>query len=220
MSLSDDMLIICHFIFQSQLRTRGTLLCIFLFSLNSSFAFVLKSLFCFSIALVRILELGSGTGVLGMALYTFLSLRHNDNNHHHPIVVALTDGDAMAVELLQKNLNHVGNRNAMTLLDDSTNHVHDHDHHNGNEGKCSGCCKATCFQWGVPESWNQFDDWCRREFLEAPAATCGSSRRTNEGEEAEYNVSLSLSPPPPFVFDVIVAGKPKIISRKTKRLFL
>jgi Lysine methyltransferase len=161
-----------------------------------------------------ILELGSGTGVLGMALYKFLSLRHSNNNndsnqrHQHRPIVALTDGDNKAVELLQQNLNHAGNWNALLPCLKKKNHDDDNDE----PGEC--CCKATCLQWG--NDLNQFDDWCRESFAPRTGSsihgTTTSSQVADAEEETENVSSSSLPQQPLFVFDVIVAGKPKICS--------
>jgi hypothetical protein len=161
-----------------------------------------------------------------MALYKFLSLRiNNDNNdqhqhHHHRPIVALTDGDPKAVELLQQNLNHIDNRKALQQPTDdySNNRQHSYDHGDQN-AKIDFRCKATSLQWGEPESLNRFDDWCRREFLAHPPATTGSSSRNSQvaDEESEKVSSSSLPPPRHFVFDVIVAGKQQQQLDKTIR---
>lgn len=106
----------------------------------------------------RILELGCGTGILGMILAQFFAdfHQHHCQNHHHrssldavgkthanlpssssscelPACLVLTDGDAQALELLQQNLmrNQIVRRRSSREVPFSSNEPDDED--DGNE---------------------------------------------------------------------------------------
>lgn len=93
----------------------------------------------------RILELGSGTGVLGMAIYRMCAASHK------PGALILTDGDDTATELLQSNLqnerNHIDRQKvqACSLLWGKTP---------------SGCVSPVFTQWcrQANTTWNESDD--------------------------------------------------------------
>lgn len=84
----------------------------------------------------RILELGSGTGILGMAISKICAAKQ-----YFPSALVLTDGDEKAIDLLQMNLaNPVNEINASVV-------------------------RATHLVWGTTESGSiqcpDFCDWCR-----------------------------------------------------------
>jgi len=79
----------------------------------------------------RILELGSGTGICGL---TISSLFLDDDNGIAPKCIAMTDGDAKALELLHDNIK---NNDIPSCITD-----------------------ATKLYWGNQEGCTNFNNWC------------------------------------------------------------
>jgi Lysine methyltransferase len=84
---------------------------------------IFSSCHCFQSSPCRILELGSGTGILGMTMARNLGLttnpNHDDNtwiknnknqNNSQRSIIVLTDGDDKAIELLKSNVLHRHNQ--------------------------------------------------------------------------------------------------------------
>jgi predicted nicotinamide N-methyase len=84
----------------------------------------------------RVLELGSGTGILGMAISKICAA-----NQFVPLALVLTDGDEKAVALLDLNLSNPSNQISASVV------------------------RATPLLWGATESGAiqcpDFCDWCR-----------------------------------------------------------
>jgi len=78
----------------------------------------------------RILELGSGSGIVGMTVAQILS---SSSSNTTGIAICLTDGDEMAINLLEQNL--VNNQIQSTI------------------------CDAKLLLWGEDET-QEFDNWC------------------------------------------------------------
>lgn len=160
-----------------------------------------RAVVCSSSCLLRILELGTGTGLVGMLVSKLMT----DGGGVHDVVddddeagssttattpvpttsnsiMVLTDGDEEAMRLLQQNLADPYNK-----ID-------------------SGRVKATFLRWN--EQLDEFDDWCRRSSVGGSSTTsttadaAASTAKSHRSDDLDDDTATTAD----VEFDIILAG--------------
>jgi len=176
----------------------------------------------------RILELGCGTGILGMILAHFLADHHKHLRQHYdsrpnavvdpssssssmlPACLVLTDGDEQALELLQQNL--IRNHIVSSKNDDATTTT---------TVPLGFPVHFTRLLWGTdhPDTLHSFQAWCHETLKDGtttnqPTSALSSSLATDEAITTTKTTTTNRTTTS-FPFDVIVAGdvlyKPELI---------
>lgn len=131
------------------------------------------------------LELGSGTGILGMTISRNMNLERNDSIQSdrelsRKNVIVLTDGDHKAIELLESNLCNANNQIATYSV------------------------KAVLLPW-FTKGDHLFDEK-RQQFLQSIHHAFSSTSHHNKNVEKEYDDSQNHDYNDDILFDSIIAG--------------